>query len=119
MVSGTSRLRFTVRVFDIQHLHFNVHTAHTWEAIVMFGPMSHIHSLGVIIKITSDHYFACLDETKSYCAFKVVRFLSQFQRIEDSRWHIVTNKQLGSGGRFIFDGEVVNIDLTHIGTRYC
>ena len=118
-VSGTPRLRFSVRVFDIQHLHFNVHTAHTLEAVVIFGPMSHIHGLGGTIKITGDHNFACLDETDSYCTFELIRVLSQFQRMKDGKWHIVTHKQLDSGRRSISDGEVVNVDLSFIGTRYC
>ena len=85
----------------------------------MFGPMSHIQGLGGTIQIIGHHYFSCLDKTNSYCAFELIRFLSQFQRIKDGRWHIVTNKQLDSSGRFIFDGEVVSVDLTFIGTRYC
>jgi len=85
----------------------------------MFGPVINIQGLVGTIEIASHNYVACLDETHSDCTFELVRFLSQFQRIKDGGWHIVVNKQLDSGGRSISDDELVYLDLTFIGTRYC
>ena len=111
LVSGTSLLRLSGRILDVQHLLFDIHTAQTWKTLVMFGPVINIQGLGGPIEVASNNYFACLDKTHSDCAFFLVRNLSQFQRIKDGGWQIVTNKQLDGGGLPFCDDEFVYIDF--------
>ena len=114
LVSGTPFWVFPVGSFMFWVL--------TWISILsrrgeMVGPINIVKRRGGIHKIASHCYFACLDKTHSDCTVKLIRFLGNFQRIKDGRWHIMTNKQLDSGGLSFFDKELIYLDLTPIGTR--
>ena len=116
LVSETPLLRLSMWILDVQHLHFDIHTAQTWKEIVMFGPVINIQGIRGLIEVASHNYFAYLDETHSDYTFFLVSNLSQFQQVKDGGWRIVTNKQLDGGGLSFSDDEHVYVDFTFIGT---